>query len=420
MPSGVSATWDDDAYVDGKPVDVNFASSSHAADPGYDGLIRASIKEQNSQPPPDEPGKADRAFEALLADWRRQEGALERDHFDRLVLKRKLDAEEIVEVLHRLKAAGVSLDGLEVEEEEPDTNESERMVRGDFVRGYTRASLLRHDEDVKLARIVQIGLLAQRDIDAGHDEADLRRLVAEGEAAKSKMVVANLRLVFKIAHKFGNGALEITDHVQNGTIGLMRAVELFDPDLGLKFSTYATWWIRQAIWRGNDNDGHLIRVPVHQIEKIRKFRRMVRRLSMENGREPNLSELAEALDWPKEKVAFLEKLATFRTTSLDVPIDDEEGASVGSLIPSDAPSPEQLAVVASRDKLLRSLIATLSDRERTVLDRRFGLSTRDGETLQEVGDDFGVTRERIRQIEDKALKKLYRKALRHVNALGGD
>jgi len=421
MPSGVSTTLGEEAHVTTKDWDADFAARAHVENGGYDGFIPSPTTEQDNASDGSGPTKSDKAVEALLSDWRRQEGVLERDHFDRVVLKRKLDAEEIIEVLHRLKAEGVSLKGLESEEEvEDDVKVEESSIRGDFVKGFGKASLLRHDEHVKLARAVQIGLLAQRDLDAGYGSEDIRKLIREGEAAKSKMVVANLRLVFKIARKFGNGSLEFTDHVQNGTIGLMRAVELFDPELGLKFSTYATWWVRQSIWRGNDNDSHLIRVPVHQIEKIRKFRRMVRRLTVETGREPNLTELAEALDWPKDKVAFLERLAMFRTTSLDVPIDDEDGASVGSLIPSDAPSPEQLAAVSSRDKLLRSLITTLSPREQLVLDRRFGLSSRDGETLQEVGTDFGVTRERIRQIEDKALKKLYRKALRHVKALGDD
>lgn len=422
MPSGVSVTLGGDSDTSDNPPATFSAMNSHAVKPAYGAFLSMPVEEQDSAPALEEPTKSDKTVEALLADWRRQEGELGRDHFDRVVLKRKLDAEEIIEVLHRLKAEGVSLEGLEVveEEDEEDARESEPTVRGDFVRGFGRASLLKHDEHVRLARAVQIGLLAQRDVDAGYDSEDIRKLIAEGEDAKSKMVVANLRLVFKIARKCGNTSLEFTDHVQNGTIGLMRAVELFDPELGLKFSTYATWWVRQSVWRGNDNDSQLIRVPVHQVEKIRRLRRMVRRLTVETGREPNLTELAEALDWPKDKVAFLERLAMFRTTSLDVPIDDDDGASVGSLIPSEAPSPEQLAAVASRDKLLRSLIRTLSDREQLVLDRRFGLSSRDWETLQEVGDDFGVTRERIRQIEDKALKKLYRKALRHVKALGDD
>lgn len=419
MPSGVSTTLGEDAYASEGSSKVDSAATSRTENPGYDAFVGVPVEEQNNHLAPDEPTKSDKAFDALLSDWRRQEGTLERDHFDRVVLKRNLDAEEIIEVLHRLKAEGVSLESLEVESEnEADVQDIETGIRGEFVRGFGKASLLKHEEHIKLARLVQIGLLAKRDLEAGYDDDDLRKLITEGDDAKSKMVVANLRLVFKLARKYGNAALEFTDHVQNGTIGLMRAVEMFDPELGLRFSTYATWWVRQSIWRGNDNDSHLIRVPVHQVEKIRKFRRMVRRLSVETGREPNISELAEALDWPKDKVAFLQRLAMFRTTSLDAPIDDEDGGSLGSLIPSDAPSPEQLVAIASRDKLLRSLIATLSDRERTVLDRRFGLSSRDGKTLQEVGDDFGVTRERIRQIENKALKKLYGKALRHMRALG--
>lgn len=422
MPFGVSTTLGEDAYA-GNSVDANFTARSLAGDLACPELVNDQREVQNNQPTHDTVTRSDKAFDALLSDWRRQEGILERDHFDRVVLKRKLDAEEIVEVLLRLKAEGVSIEDLEEGEEQGESDLlelTEPVVRGDFVRGFGLASLLSPNEHVKLARAVQIGLKAQRDLEAGLDSDGLRRLVEDGEVAKEKMVVANLRLVFKLARKFGTSALEFTDHVQNGTIGLMRAVELFDPELGLKFSTYATWWVRQAIWRGNDNDSHLIRIPVHQIEKIRKLRRMARRLSSQTGREPNVTELAEALDWPKDKVAFIEKLSMFRTTSLDVPIGDEESESVGSLIPSDAPSPEQLAVTVSRDKLLSSLIATLSEREQTVLDRRFGLSTRDCQTLQEVGDDFGVTRERIRQIEDKALKKLYRKALRYMNAIRDD
>jgi RNA polymerase primary sigma factor len=264
---------------------------------------------------------------------------------------------------------------------------------------------------------VQIGLLAKRDIEAGFSNDELIALVEQGEKAKARMVTANIRLVFSMARKMRNGDLEFSDHVQNGILGLMRAVEMFDPDLGLQFSTYAHWWIRQGMWRGLDNEGGLIRIPVHQINNLRRMRRMQRRLTVEYGREPNLAELAESLEWTKEQTRFLQRLSMFRTSSIETPLDEDDEYHVGDTLACDLPSPEKAVEESSRDRLLRSLMSKLSDRERLILERRFGFVSGAEETLQEIGDDYGVTRERIRQIEEKALRKLYKKALRHMNAL---
>jgi RNA polymerase primary sigma factor len=231
------------------------------------------------------------------------------------------------------------------------------------------------------------------------------------------MVTANIRLVFSLARKMHQGGLEFTDHVQNGIIGLMRAVEMFDPDLGLRFSTYAQWWIRQSMWRGVDNEGDLIRIPVHQIDNMRRLRRMTRRLTVEFGREPSLAQLSESLEWTREKASFVQRLLQFKTASIETPLDEDEGFHLGDTLISALPTPEETTVMLSRDRLLQSLMSTLSERERRILDRRFGLTSGDEETLQEIGDDYGITRERIRQIEEEALKKLYRRGLRHMNAL---
>jgi RNA polymerase primary sigma factor len=199
--------------------------------------------------------------------------------------------------------------------------------------------------------------------------------------------------------------------------GLMRAVEMFDPDLGIRFATYAHWWIRQSIWRASDNEGALIRVPIHQISKIRKMRRMANLLTLEIGREPSLTALAQALDWPKEKVAFVQRLSRFKTTSLEAPLDDQGEMRLADAIPDTEPTPEKITDVHLRDELLRKFIDTLSPREREVVDRRFGLTSRVEETLQEIGDDHRITRERIRQIEAKALKKLRKRAAMLSSAL---
>lgn len=379
--------------------------------------VSGPAPEQDKSPCASE-ARIEKTLDALLADWRRQEQTIDRPHFERVVHRRKLEADEIVEVLRQLQAHGVVLEGMDDEEEVVAASHEEARRSGeDFVSGYLRAKLLTREEEVRLGRAIQIGILAQREEQAGYYADDLGRLIAEGEKARTKMVVANLRLVFSVARKFGSKAIELPDHVQNGTLGLMRAVEGFDPELGLKFSTYATWWIRQSISRANDNDSHLIRVPVHRLEELRKIRRHTRRLARENNREPTLGQLSDALDMPREKVAYLQRLSLFRTISLDAPMGDEDDFHLRDIIPSDAPTPEDLTEIWSRNKLLNTLIAELSPREQMILDRRFGLTTRSGRTLQELGDEVGVTRERIRQIENKALKKLYRKALRYMRAL---
>lgn len=379
--------------------------------------LGGSVLEQDNSQSASE-SRIEKALDALLADWRRQEQTLDRSQFERVVHRRKLEADEIVEVLRQLQAHGVVLEGMDDEEDIVAAPPEDVRLSGEhFVRGYLRAKLLTREEEVRLGRAVQIGILAQREEQAGYYADDLGRLISDGEKARAKMVVANLRLVFSVARKFGSKAIELTDHVQNGALGLMRAVEGFDPELGLKFSTYATWWIRQSISRANDNDSHLIRMPVHRLEEIRKVRRHTRRLTMENNREPTLGQLSDALDMPREKVAYLQRLSLFRTISLDAPMGDEDDFHLRDIIPSDAPTPEDLAEIWSRNKLLNALIAELSPREQMILDRRFGLTTRSGRTLQELGDEVGVTRERIRQIENKALKKLYQKALRYMRAL---
>lgn len=366
--------------------------------------------------------RIERAVAAVLADHERLEGKLERAHFERTVLRRKLEAEEIVEVIRRLRAHGIDPVVLGLGEvEQPRSTEPEveaaDATAAPLVSAYGKASLLSHAEHIRLSRAVQIGLLAKRDIDAGVSNDELIALVEQGEKAKARMVTANVRLVFSMARKMRHGDLEFSDHVQNGILGLMRAVEMFDPDLGLQFSTYAHWWIRQGMWRGLDNEGGLIRIPVHQINNMRRMRRMQRRLMVEYGREPDLAELAEALEWTKEQTRFLQRLSMFKTSSIEAPLDEDDEFHVGDTLACNLPSPEQTVEEGSRDRLLRSLMSKLSDRERLILERRFGFASGADETLQEIGDDYGVTRERIRQIEEKALKKLYKKALRHMNAL---
>jgi RNA polymerase primary sigma factor len=190
----------------------------------------------------------------------------------------------------------------------------------------------------------------------------------------------------------------------------MHAAELFDPDLGLKFSTYATHWIRQSIFRAVDNYGDTIRLPVHRVESIRKLRRAKRVVSLELGRQPTVRELADALDWTPEKVSYLQYLSSVRTASIETPVDVDHDSTLGDTIISPMLNPEQLYIQAELRSLLWSLLKTLSSRQRAILVRRFGLYDGREETLQRIADDFCVTRERIRQLEFRALNRIQPKA----------
>ena len=252
-----------------------------------------------------------------------------------------------------------------------------------------------------LKEIGQIKLLS------ADEEVELAKLVSEGnQAAKNKLTEANLRLVVSIAKKYSGRGLHILDLIQEGNTGLIRAVDKFDWTKGNKFSTYATWWIRQAITRAIADQARTIRVPVHMVEVINKATRCNRKLVQELGREPTVEEIAAELGLPVEKIIEANRTAA-DTLSLDTPVGDEEDTSIGSFVEDErTPGPADATSNALLAEALKEILDTLTEREADVLRMRFGMYDGRTHTLEEVGPIFGVTRERIRQIENKAIRKL--------------
>ena len=252
-----------------------------------------------------------------------------------------------------------------------------------------------------LKEIGQVKLLS------AEEEVELAKRVAEGDqAAKNKLTEANLRLVVSIAKKYSGRGLHILDLIQEGNTGLIRAVDKFDWTKGNKFSTYATWWIRQAITRAIADQARTIRVPVHMVEVINKATRCNRKLVQELGREPTVEEIAKELGLPVEKIIEANRTAA-DTLSLDTPVGDEEDTSIGSFVEDErTPGPADATSNALLAEALKEILDTLTEREADVLKMRFGMYDGRTHTLEEVGQIFGVTRERIRQIENKAIRKL--------------
>ena len=252
-----------------------------------------------------------------------------------------------------------------------------------------------------LKEIGQVKLLS------AEEEVELAKRVSEGDQeAKNKLTEANLRLVVSIAKKYSGRGLHILDLIQEGNTGLIRAVDKFDWTKGNKFSTYATWWIRQAITRAIADQARTIRVPVHMVEVINKATRCNRKLVQELGREPTVEEIAKELNLPVEKIIEANRTAA-DTLSLDTPVGDEEDTSIGSFVEDErTPGPADATSNALLAEALREILDTLTEREADVLRMRFGMYDGRTHTLEEVGQIFGVTRERIRQIENKAIRKL--------------
>jgi RNA polymerase primary sigma factor len=280
-----------------------------------------------------------------------------------------------------------------------------------YLREIGRIRLLTAAEEVELARQVEAGLFAEehlrrRGLPDGRLADDLDLLVVQGRIAKRRLIEANLRLVVSVAKRFVGRGLTMLDLVQEGNLGLIRAVEKFDYTRGYKFSTYATWWIRQAMSRALADQARTIRVPVHVVELINRVLRLQRRLLQERGSEPTAAEIGVALELPEARVREVLRLAQ-EPISLHIPIGEEEDVALGDLIEdADAAEPAESAAFLLLREHLDAVLATLGERERKVVELRYGLTDGRPRTLEEIGELFGVTRERIRQIEAKTLAKL--------------
>ncbi|WSQ67217.1 sigma-70 family RNA polymerase sigma factor [Streptomyces sp. NBC_01216] len=280
-----------------------------------------------------------------------------------------------------------------------------------YLREIGRIPLLSAEEEVELARRVEAGLFAEERLATAPDldsllAVDLDRLVVMGRMAKRRLIEANLRLVVSVAKRYIGRGLTMLDLVQEGNLGLIRAVEKFDYARGYKFSTYATWWIRQAMSRALADQARTIRVPVHVVELINRVVRVQRRMLQERGYEPTPEEVAVQLDLTPERVGEVLRLAQ-EPVSLHAPVGEEDDVALGDLIEDgDAASPVESAAFLLLREHLEAVLSTLGERERKVVQLRYGLDDGRPRTLEEIGRIFGVTRERIRQIESKTLGKL--------------
>ena len=284
-----------------------------------------------------------------------------------------------------------------------------------YLKEIGKVNLLSSDEEIELAQAMDAGNAAKSQLEeleaAGEEIPDevrteLNRAIKKGERAKQRLAEANLRLVVSIAKRYVGRGMQFLDLIQEGNLGLIKAVEKFDYTKGYKFSTYATWWIRQAITRAIADQARTIRIPVHMVETINKVKKVSSQLLHTNGHEPTADEIALELDMPVDKVREIMRVAQ-EPVSLETPIGEEEDSHLGDFIPDDdAPAPADAASHILLKEQLAEVLDTLTPREEKVLRLRFGLEDGRSRTLEEVGKEFNVTRERIRQIEAKALRKL--------------
>ena len=347
------------------------------------------------------------AVTALIAKAKR-EGSIQSSELTAELEKLDLPVEKIEHIYDTFDAMGIQIVSPELEldvsedlgmdmDEVPDNDEEELVDPLELAAEYNLDDPVR----MYLKEIGQVKLLT------AEEEIELAKRVSEGDKkAKDRLTEANLRLVVSIAKKYSGRGLHILDLIQEGNTGLIRAVDKFDYTKGNKFSTYATWWIRQAITRAIADQARTIRIPVHMVEVINKATRCNRKLVQELGREPTLEEIAAELNLPIEKIIEANRTAA-DTLSLDMPVGDEEDTTIGSFVEDDnTPGPVDATSNAMLSEALTEILGTLTEREADVLRMRFGMYDGRTHTLEEVGQIFGVTRERIRQIENKAIRKL--------------
>lgn len=324
---------------------------------------------------------------------------------DRLATPYKLDADGMDKLIQEVEDQGIAVVG------DDGGPTKQQMVRAEQVKPETSATTTSSAvaSKIKVSDPVRMYLkeIGRVDLLSADEEVDLAKRIEDGdELAKQELAEANLRLVVSIAKRYVGRGMSFLDLIQEGNMGLMKAVEKFDYTKGFKFSTYATWWIRQAITRAIADQARTIRIPVHMVETINKLVRVQRNLLQDLGREPTPEEIGAEMDLPTEKVREILKIAQ-EPVSLETPIGEEDDSHLGDFIEDEgAMSPEAFTSSSLLREQLEDVLDTLTDREENVLRLRFGLDDGNIRTLEQVGKVFGVTRERIRQIEAKALRKL--------------
>nr|WP_330377049.1 RNA polymerase sigma factor RpoD [Butyrivibrio sp. WCE2006] len=386
----------------------------------------------------------------LLALGKKKQNTLDYNEISDFLRDLNLDEENLDKVLEQLEAAGIDIIRME-EDVDVDIPDDDGVVLGDedevdmenidlsvpdgisiedpvrmYLKEIGKVPLLTADQEIDLAQQMEDGMMAERIMEAGgadkvdvkeeeqdayervkdYDERQLKNASFYGNEAKKRLAEANLRLVVSIAKRYVGRGMLFLDLIQEGNLGLIKAVEKFDFRKGFKFSTYATWWIRQAITRAIADQARTIRIPVHMVETINKLIRISRQLLQELGREPTPEEIAKEMGIPVERVREILKISQ-EPVSLETPIGEEEDSHLGDFIQDDnVPVPADAAAFTLLKEQLVEVLGTLTEREQKVLRLRFGLDDGRARTLEEVGKEFNVTRERIRQIEAKALRKL--------------
>nr|WP_330376216.1 RNA polymerase sigma factor RpoD [Butyrivibrio sp. AE3004] len=386
----------------------------------------------------------------LLALGKKKQNTLDYNEISDFLRDLNLDEDNLDKVLEQLEAAGIDIIRME-EDVDVDIPDDDGVVLGDedevdmenidlsvpdgisiedpvrmYLKEIGKVPLLTADQEINLAQQMEDGMMAERIMEAGGadkvdvkeeeqdayervkdlDEKELKNVSFMGNEAKKRLAEANLRLVVSIAKRYVGRGMLFLDLIQEGNLGLIKAVEKFDFRKGFKFSTYATWWIRQAITRAIADQARTIRIPVHMVETINKLIRISRQLLQELGREPTPEEIAKEMGIPVERVREILKISQ-EPVSLETPIGEEEDSHLGDFIQDDnVPVPADAAAFTLLKEQLVEVLGTLTEREQKVLRLRFGLDDGRARTLEEVGKEFNVTRERIRQIEAKALRKL--------------
>jgi len=377
---------------------------------------------------------------ARLVELGRQKGYITLDDIIHFFPEAEQDVEQLEEAFSALLSAGipfvedanlaepsedelVAVEASEETEPEIDPSLDDYLANIDtddtiglYLKEVSRVPLLTADEEVALAQRIERGRMSREELAKGNASprrrTELRRLIEDGWSAREHLITANSRLVISVAKKYMGRGVPFLDLIQEGNIGLIRATKKFDYRRGHKFSTYATWWIRQAVTRAIADQGRTIRVPVHMGDQINKLLRVQHQLTQRLGREPSVEELAEALDVPPKKVENMIQVAR-RPLSLETPTDDEEDSVLGDFIEDDeAPPPDDTATYNLLKEHLGEVLNGLPPREVRILQLRYGLLDGQAYTLEEVGRKMGVTRERVRQIEAQALSRLRHPTIR--------